>query len=73
MIKHFKEKLNPINLCRHILMKKTKKRWKNDGLINLNYKIISKKFLKLYTNITVDLLENESRRNLTKENLGQGC
>uniref|UniRef100_A0A1I8B2H5 Beta-1,4-N-acetylgalactosaminyltransferase n=1 Tax=Meloidogyne hapla TaxID=6305 RepID=A0A1I8B2H5_MELHA len=73
MIKHVKEASNPINLCRHILMKKTKFRWNKDGLINLNYKIISTKFNLLYTNITVDLLEEESRRNLTLQHLGEGC
>nr|CAD2203887.1 unnamed protein product [Meloidogyne enterolobii] len=73
MIKHLKEASNPINLCRHILMKATKKRWKNDGLINLNYKLISTKFNLLYTNVTVNLLEEESRRILTLQNLGEGC
>ncbi|KAF7635639.1 hypothetical protein Mgra_00004882 [Meloidogyne graminicola] len=73
MIKHVKEALNPINLCRHILMKKTKSRWKTDGLINLNYRIVSTTFSSLYTNITVNLLEEEARKNLTLEHLGEGC
>jgi hypothetical protein len=60
----------PFISCRHALLKKTKQRWQRDGLSNLKYRVISTYFGKLYTNITVDLLETESRIRLSEENIG---
>lgn len=73
MIKHEKENLNPVNDCRHALLGKTKKRWRKDGLSNLNYRVISTRYHRLYTKISVDLLEEQSRRALSQENIKKGC
>ena len=87
MIKHEKEQLNPVNewvtnclftyilihSCRYGLLAKTKVRWRRDGLTNLDYRLISIQFNRLYTNITVDLLETESRIALANERIKEGC
>uniref|UniRef100_A0AC34R983 Beta-1,4-N-acetylgalactosaminyltransferase n=1 Tax=Panagrolaimus sp. JU765 TaxID=591449 RepID=A0AC34R983_9BILA len=67
MVKHTKEKSNPVNTCRYTLMKRTKSRYRRDGLSNLNYKVIDVERKHLYTHIKVDLLEKESRDKLHGE------
>jgi beta-1,4-galactosyltransferase 3 len=68
MIKHKQEKSNPVNNCRYKLMKKTRIRFRKDGLSNCNYKIINSTREHLYTHFVVDLLEKESRNRLHAEN-----
>ena len=60
MVKHEHEKENVINNCRYKLMRRTKRRWKTDGLSSLKYKLLQSNFEQLYTNFTVDLLYEES-------------
>jgi len=67
MVKHTQEKSNPVNACRYTLMRRTRMRFRYDGLSNLNYKVIKAERRHLYTNINVDLLEAESRERLHKE------
>jgi beta-1,4-galactosyltransferase 3 len=68
MIKHGKEKSNPVNNCRYKLMKKTRSRFRRDGLSNLHYKVINSTREHLYTHFVVDLLEKASRDKLHAEN-----
>lgn len=67
MFKHEHEQSNAINPCRYKLLYATKKRWRQDGLNNLKYNVTEITFDKLYTNITVDLFEKESKKVLAKE------
>lgn len=60
MVKHVHEKENVLNDCRYKLMARTKHRWKKDGLSSLKYKLLQSDFEQLYTNLTVDLLYEES-------------
>ena len=53
--------------CRYTLMRRTRMRFRRDGLSNLNYKVIKAERKHLYTNINVDLLEAESRERLHNE------
>ena len=59
--------------CRYALLDKTKKRWRRDGLSNLDYRLLSITLGHLYTNITVDLLEEKSRKALSDEHIKRGC
>uniref|UniRef100_A0A7E4VAX9 Beta-1,4-N-acetylgalactosaminyltransferase n=1 Tax=Panagrellus redivivus TaxID=6233 RepID=A0A7E4VAX9_PANRE len=67
MIKHEKEKSNPINPCRFSLMRRTRSRFRHDGISNLKYEVVSALRMPLYTIIRVDLLEAESRKQLHEE------
>lgn len=69
MIKHDREKQNPINPCRYWYMGRTKSRWKTDGLATLNYKRLKLEKRQLYTWILVDLLEEKAKEIMKKENL----
>ncbi|TKR92903.1 hypothetical protein L596_007469 [Steinernema carpocapsae] len=73
MIKHTHNKANPVNKCRYKLMQKTKRRWRTDGLSNLNYTRISVTREHLFTRIKVDLLEKESRAWLRNQGFASYC
>uniref|UniRef100_A0A1I7ZD87 Beta-1,4-N-acetylgalactosaminyltransferase n=1 Tax=Steinernema glaseri TaxID=37863 RepID=A0A1I7ZD87_9BILA len=73
MIKHTHDKANPVNKCRYQLLRKTKRRWKIDGLSNLNYTRISVTRHHLYTNIKVELREKESRAWLRSQGFSSYC
>ncbi|TKR64209.1 hypothetical protein L596_024782 [Steinernema carpocapsae] len=67
MIKHRRDKANPLNKCASNQNRSTKKRWKNDGLSNLNYTLVSIAKEPLFTRFKTDLLEKESKRRLREE------
>ncbi|KAL3085014.1 hypothetical protein niasHS_010083 [Heterodera schachtii] len=77
MVKHEHDGMNPSNDCRWELLDKTKKRWRQDGLSNLNYTLLSTTFHRMYTNFVVDLLEDDSRKTLANERISRkllkGC
>jgi len=55
MIKHKSEESNKPNAMRSKMVFRFLKHWKIDGLVNLNYNIVSRFTETFYTNITVDL------------------
>ncbi|XP_058503532.1 beta-1,4-galactosyltransferase 3-like [Solea solea] len=55
MIKHRKDKGNEDNPERLKLLSKTNETWKYDGMNTAQYQIISRTYLPLYTNITVNI------------------
>ncbi|XP_078391568.1 beta-1,4-galactosyltransferase 3 [Cetorhinus maximus] len=55
MIKHSHDKGNEENPKRFNLLAKTRQSWKEDGMNSLEYLVLSKDHLPLYTNITVDI------------------
>lgn len=59
MLRHNRsaEKNNAPNFCRFKLLKSTESRWRQDGLNNLQYKLIHLEKRRLFTKISVDLLE----------------
>jgi len=73
MMIHEQEETNPVNECRWTILKSTKRRWMLDGLNNLNYRIVSTNFSRLFTKIKVDLLEEESRRWLVEKEPTTDC
>ncbi|KAK0415352.1 hypothetical protein QR680_011901 [Steinernema hermaphroditum] len=73
MIKHSHDKANPVNKCRYQLLRKTKRRWKIDGLSNLNYTRVSVTRHHLYTNVKVQLHEKESRAWLRSQGFASYC
>ncbi|CAI9591647.1 unnamed protein product [Staurois parvus] len=55
MIQHSPDKGNEANPERWDLLDKTGQAWRQDGINNLHYKLLSKELLPLYANITVDI------------------
>uniref|UniRef100_H3CFT3 Si:dkey-199f5.8 n=1 Tax=Tetraodon nigroviridis TaxID=99883 RepID=H3CFT3_TETNG len=55
MIKHKLDKGNDVNPKRFNMLAKTRQTWKLDGMNTLEYKTISREYLPLYTNITIDI------------------
>ncbi|XP_030067200.1 beta-1,4-galactosyltransferase 3 isoform X2 [Microcaecilia unicolor] len=55
MIKHGHDEGNEQNPKRFNLLAKTRRTWKQDGMNALDYWLISKEYLPLFTNITVDI------------------
>ncbi|KAM4704069.1 beta-1,4-galactosyltransferase 3-like [Rhinophrynus dorsalis] len=55
MIKHGHDKGNEQNPKRFNLLAKTRRTWRQDGMNALQYQLLSKEQLPLYTNITVDI------------------
>lgn len=55
MIKHAPDQANEQNPQRFYLLGQTGRTWRQDGLNTLQYKLLSKELLLLYTNITVDI------------------
>jgi beta-1,4-galactosyltransferase 3 len=69
MIRHDHETSNPVNECRFNLMYKFRRRYKQDGLSSLNYRLLDSKLEPLYIWVLVDLLEVESRKALASEHI----
>ncbi|XP_069142066.1 beta-1,4-N-acetylgalactosaminyltransferase bre-4-like isoform X1 [Argopecten irradians] len=59
MIKHNREKGNPVNRERQKLLKNTARRMKSDGLTSLKYKVMNINRGKLFTNVTVSINRSE--------------
>ncbi|XP_077577655.1 beta-1,4-galactosyltransferase 3 [Stigmatopora nigra] len=55
MIKHKHDKGNDINPKRFNMLAKTRQTWKQDGMNTVQYSVLSRQYLPLYTNITVDI------------------
>uniref|UniRef100_A0AC34QJW7 Beta-1,4-N-acetylgalactosaminyltransferase n=1 Tax=Panagrolaimus sp. JU765 TaxID=591449 RepID=A0AC34QJW7_9BILA len=64
MIKHGQETEND---CRFALLNQTMDKYQEDGLSNLKYKLVKIEKKHLYTEILVDLLEDESKMELLSE------
>ncbi|KRZ22059.1 Beta-1,4-N-acetylgalactosaminyltransferase bre-4 [Trichinella pseudospiralis] len=64
MIKHQQESMNNANACRFNLLKFTNMLWRRSGLSNLNYRLLNISVNRLYTKMTVDLYEEQSRREI---------
>ncbi|KAM4016585.1 beta-1,4-galactosyltransferase 3-like isoform 1-T3 [Anomaloglossus baeobatrachus] len=62
MIKHGHDKGNEQNPKRFNLLAKTRRTWKQDGMNSLQYTLISKELMPLYTNITVDIGKDKNLR-----------
>ncbi|TKR64210.1 hypothetical protein L596_024783 [Steinernema carpocapsae] len=67
MIKHERDKANPANNCASKQTRFTVRRWKKDGLSRLNYTLLSINKEPLFTILKADLLEEESKEKLRKE------
>ncbi|CAK6964266.1 beta-1%2C4-galactosyltransferase 3 [Scomber scombrus] len=55
MIKHKRDKGNDVNPKRFNMLAKTRQTWKRDGMNTVDYEVISRMYLPLYTNITVNI------------------
>ncbi|KRX24315.1 putative ribosomal RNA methyltransferase NOP2 [Trichinella nelsoni] len=66
MIKHQQESMNNANACRFNLLKFTNILWRRSGLSNLNYRLLNISVNRLYTKMTVDLYEEQSRREIRR-------
>ncbi|XP_028984490.1 beta-1,4-galactosyltransferase 3 [Betta splendens] len=55
MIKHTLDKGNGVNPKRFNMLAKTRQTWKLDGMNTAEYEVISRQYLPLYTNITVNI------------------
>lgn len=55
MIKHKLDKGNDVNPKRFNMLAKTRQTWRLDGMNTLEYEVISREYLPLYTNITVNI------------------
>ncbi|MBN3306208.1 B4GT3 galactosyltransferase, partial [Amia calva] len=55
MIKHEHDQGNEENPKRFNLLAKTRRTWRQDGMNTMDYNILSKEYMPLYTNITVDI------------------
>ncbi|KAK0429053.1 hypothetical protein QR680_011162 [Steinernema hermaphroditum] len=73
MIKHDRDRGNPVNKCRFELLGETKRRWRIDGLSNLNYTRVEFTRQHLYMNVTVKLYEKESIEWLKKQPFAKKC
>ncbi|KAM4795535.1 beta-1,4-galactosyltransferase 3-like [Rhinophrynus dorsalis] len=55
MVAHDRDTGNEENSIRYNLLRNTRKTWKEDGMNSLDFKLLSRKEVPLYTNITVDI------------------
>uniref|UniRef100_A0A8C7YCE2 Si:dkey-199f5.8 n=1 Tax=Oryzias sinensis TaxID=183150 RepID=A0A8C7YCE2_9TELE len=55
MIKHKLDQGNDVNPKRFNMLAKTRQTWKLDGMNSLEYEVVSREYLPLYANITVDI------------------
>ncbi|KAG7318060.1 hypothetical protein KOW79_019095 [Hemibagrus wyckioides] len=55
MIKHKLDEGNEVNPKRFSLLAKTQQTWKLDGMNSVEYELVSREYLPLYTNITVNI------------------
>ncbi|KAK0420029.1 hypothetical protein QR680_014468 [Steinernema hermaphroditum] len=73
MIKHDHDEGNPINKCRYQLLRQTKRRWRIDGLSDMAYSLVSTTRNRLFTSITVELHEEQSRERLRRLGFARFC
>lgn len=66
MIKHKLDVGNDVNPKRFNMLAKTRQTWKQDGMNTVEYEIVSKDYLPLYTNITVNIGTEKGLKPLTK-------
>ncbi|XP_028678563.2 beta-1,4-galactosyltransferase 3 [Erpetoichthys calabaricus] len=69
MIKHEHDKGNEENPKRFNLLAKTRRTWRQDGMNTMEYTVLSREVLPLYTNITVDV---GTDKGLRKDTRGSG-
>ncbi|KAI5611848.1 beta-1,4-galactosyltransferase 3 [Silurus asotus] len=62
MIKHKLDEGNGVNPKRFSLLAKTQQTWRADGMNSVEYELVSREYLPLYTNITVDVGMEHSLR-----------
>ncbi|XP_036414444.1 LOW QUALITY PROTEIN: beta-1,4-galactosyltransferase 3 [Colossoma macropomum] len=55
MIKHKHDQGNEVNPKRFNMLAKTRQTWKLDGMNSVEYEVVSREYLPLYTNITVNI------------------
>ncbi|KAL7840398.1 hypothetical protein AOLI_G00257210 [Acnodon oligacanthus] len=55
MIKHKHDQGNEVNPKRFNMLAKTRQTWKLDGMNSVEYEVVSREYLPLYTNITVNV------------------
>ncbi|XP_061839037.1 beta-1,4-galactosyltransferase 3 [Nerophis lumbriciformis] len=55
MVKHKLDKGNDVNPNRFTMLTKTRNTWKQDGMNTAEYEVLSREYLPLYTNITVNI------------------
>lgn len=71
MIKHKLDEGNERNPERFNMLAKTRETWKQDGMNSLEYDLISRVYLPLYTNITVNIGTEEGLHPLPKADDGE--
>ncbi|XP_046733283.1 beta-1,4-galactosyltransferase 3 isoform X2 [Silurus meridionalis] len=62
MIKHKLDEGNEVNPKRFSLLAKTQQTWRADGMNSVAYELVSREYLPLYTNITVNVGTEQSLR-----------
>ncbi|KAM9431858.1 beta-1,4-galactosyltransferase 3 isoform 1-T3 [Clarias gariepinus] len=67
MIKHKLDKGNEVNPKRFNLLAKTQQTWKLDGMNSVEYELLSREYMPLYTNITVNVGTEHGLRPLTPD------
>lgn len=55
-----------LRLCRFNMLAKTRQTWKLDGMNSLEYELVSRQYLPLYANITVNIGTEKGLKTLIK-------